>query len=161
VSSVKPRRAPSPRLQFRRSYLPDLHSVRIARDLSRQLPGSVETRGAARSIIAELATNACRHARTKYTVTLTAEPAAITVEVSDQSALLPELLPLAIDSDHGRGLHIVIELADEWGTTRHGFTGKTVWARIDRQLSMPDDDGRSTTHESWYRLRKPISTDVR
>lgn len=42
------------------------------------------------------------------------------------------------DERGGRGLHIVDELADEWGTTPHA-DGKTVWATFDRDRHDPID----------------------
>src|SRR3954471_19526128 len=82
----------------------------------------------------ELADNAARHAATPYMVTLSAAPAVVTVEVQDQSPRLPVMRPLRMvlehGWEHGRGLHIVDWLADDWGTTLLGDAGKAVWARV-------------------------------
>jgi serine/threonine-protein kinase RsbW len=88
-------------------------------------------------IIAELANNASRHARTPFTVTVSTTPDAVTIEVQDGSGALPEVQPLHVEADAGRGLHIVNGLADEWGTTSDGTSGKTVWARLDLRTRAP------------------------
>ncbi len=44
----------------------------------------------------------------------------------------------AADEQGGRGLHIVGDLADDWGTTPHEH-GKTVWATFDREPVDPAD----------------------
>jgi anti-sigma regulatory factor (Ser/Thr protein kinase) len=77
-------------------------------------------------LVTELATNAVLHARTDIVVTATFEPPVLTVTVADtQPSTTP--LPLEFDDpEHGRGLHIVQALADDWGV-RSETWGKTVW----------------------------------
>jgi anti-sigma regulatory factor (Ser/Thr protein kinase) len=117
-----------------RAFPPDAVFVRAARDLVDELTLSGDTREITRSLIGELADNAARHAATPYMVTLSAAPAVVTVEVQDQSPRLPVMRPLRMvlehGWEHGRGLHIVDWLADDWGTTLLGDAGKAVWARV-------------------------------
>ena len=110
------------------------NELRLARTLADRVSVADESREALRVVIGELASNAVRHALTPYTVTLTANLEAVTIEVQDQSLLLPQLRKLMPSQPGGRGLHIVNGLSDAWGTTTHGDAGKTVWARIDHSL---------------------------
>ena len=113
-------------------------SVRAARDLVDEIRLPEIDRESARVVISELADNATRHAATPYTVRLCAEPAVITIEVGDLSALLPVLQPLDAAALCGRGLRIVDGFADEWGMTRSDGGGKMVWARLPRLDAMAD-----------------------
>jgi hypothetical protein len=87
-------------------------------------------RETARQLVGELAANAALHAATSFTVVLLAEANAVTIEVQDRSPLVPVALSTKSFDDSGRGLHIVDDLADEWGSSAVGARGKTVWARI-------------------------------
>jgi len=59
------------------------------------------------------------------------------LSVTDYGSALPS--PAAEADEHGgRGLHIVDELADDWGTTPHEH-GKTVWATFDLDPVEPAD----------------------
>jgi hypothetical protein len=49
------------------------------------------------------------------------------VEVSDASSTSPHLRRADRYDEDGRGLMLVAQLADRWGT-RHTRTGKTIWA---------------------------------
>jgi anti-sigma regulatory factor (Ser/Thr protein kinase) len=76
-------------------------------------------------IASELVTNAVRHANTEVTIELTAEDAAIHVEVFDRSTGRPVVLETEPDVPGGLGLPIVEALASSWGTrARDG--GKSV-----------------------------------
>jgi len=59
------------------------------------------------------------------------------LNVTDFGTALPSSQAEA-DDQGGRGLHIIEELADDWGTTPHEH-GKTVWATFDRERSDPAD----------------------
>ena len=50
-------------------------------------------------------------------------------EVNDASETTPRLRAGAQDDDGGRGLHLVKELSNRWGT-RRTTTGKTVWFEL-------------------------------
>jgi anti-sigma regulatory factor (Ser/Thr protein kinase) len=78
--------------------------------------------------VTELAANAVRHAETPFTVAVKKEDdGTALVEVSDSSDQLPHLREP--DDEGGRGLHIVDEVALEWGVRRSG-PGKTVFVRL-------------------------------
>lgn len=95
-------------------------------------------------IAAELAANAVRHGhvpgrdfhlRLTATVSSSASADIFRVEVSDTRT---ERRPRSgttvrppLDSESGRGLYLVAELADRWGVMdRDGAPGKVVWAEV-------------------------------
>lgn len=85
-----------------------------------------------RLTVSELATNALRHARTPFTVTLQKRGGSVLLTVTDGSAEMPAPpgAPRPLDPG-GRGLSIVARLSHDWGvTTGHDGT-KSVWASFD------------------------------
>jgi anti-sigma regulatory factor (Ser/Thr protein kinase) len=50
----------------------------------------------------------------------------VRAEVRDSGDGAPVLRVPGLEEEHGRGLHLVGELADDWGVTPHSV-GKTVW----------------------------------
>jgi sigma-B regulation protein RsbU (phosphoserine phosphatase) len=88
----------------------------------------------------ELVTNAVLHAGTELIVEIAVDPNGITVSVLD-SAPEPGFGPGADAADaeppsdeRGRGLILVNEMADRWGTVYHR-RGKVVWFRLSRDVS--------------------------
>jgi anti-sigma regulatory factor (Ser/Thr protein kinase) len=81
-------------------------------------------------VVSELATNAVRHARTPFTVSLTGAKDSVVVGVEDGSAGVPEQLPSRPHALGGRGLDIVDQVSGDWGVRAQGST-KSVWARFD------------------------------
>ncbi len=79
-------------------------------------------------VVSELVTNAIRHAAAPIQLRLIREKALI-CEVSDSSGTAPHLRRARNLDEGGRGLFIVAQLTDRWGT-RHGPAGKTIWAEI-------------------------------
>ncbi len=91
--------------------------------------GLSERRDDAQLIASELGTNATRHAASPFRMTLTRRPTSITLAVRDASVDQPQ----PRNPDHveigGRGLVLVAEVADAWGTTAEP-DGKTIWAEL-------------------------------
>ncbi|WP_433284457.1 SpoIIE family protein phosphatase [Micromonospora sp. CA-244673] len=88
----------------------------------------------------ELTTNAVEHARTELDIEVEADPAGLTVTVTDfASGPVDELMvgvrnttsDIAEVAERGRGLLLVDHFASRWGTT-YLPTGKGVWFRLDR-----------------------------
>lgn len=78
----------------------------------------------------ELVSNAVEHARSSSRLTLTCTRSALRVAVRDyNSASIPRPRPIDIGASRGRGMHLVIALARDWGISRHR-DGKTVWASL-------------------------------
>ncbi len=77
-------------------------------------------------ILSELVTNAIRYATGPIRVRLLRDRTLI-CEVSDTSSTSPHLRHAAITDEGGRGLFLVAQMADRWGT-RYTDTGKVIWA---------------------------------
>ena len=77
-------------------------------------------------VASELATNAVKHARTRFEVTITAQES-IRIEVIDQGPVTPAMTD---PSRHGLGMRIVAQLSDRWGTDQIDGNGKIVWAEV-------------------------------
>ncbi|MFF8814233.1 SpoIIE family protein phosphatase [Streptomyces pactum] len=77
-------------------------------------------------ILSELVTNAIRHASGHVRVRLLCDRTLI-CEVSDASSTAPHLRYAAGTDEGGRGLFLVSQLADRWGT-RYTADGKVIWA---------------------------------
>uniref|UniRef100_UPI003F49B02F ATP-binding protein n=1 Tax=Sphaerisporangium sp. CA-236357 TaxID=3240030 RepID=UPI003F49B02F len=84
-------------------------------------------------VVSELATNAVLHSASgagggTFALRVEVEPGAVTVTVADQG---PALVPaMRTESEHGRGLVLVAELADAYKVTITN-TGRTAWCRLD------------------------------
>lgn len=77
-----------------------------------------------------------------FTVRLTLTPATLRVEVSDQGG--PWAPGAGTDDQHGRGLHIVGQLATCWGTTPTD-TGRTVWFTMTSPQAHTHTTGTGST----------------
>ena len=76
-------------------------------------------------ILSELVTNAIRYATGPIRVRLIRDRSLI-CEVSDHSSTSPHLRQAAITDEGGRGLFLVAQFADRWGT-RYTPHGKVIW----------------------------------
>ncbi|WP_393072610.1 SpoIIE family protein phosphatase [Streptomyces sp. LN704] len=83
-------------------------------------------------VISELVTNAIRYGSGPVQLRLIREHTLI-CEVSDGSNTAPHLRRARMFDEGGRGLFIVAQLAEHWGT-RQRSDGKTIWA----ELALPD-----------------------
>ncbi|WP_240796324.1 SpoIIE family protein phosphatase [Streptomyces sp. RFCAC02] len=79
-------------------------------------------------VISELVTNAIRHAGGPIQLRVIRERSLI-CEVSDTSSTSPHLRRARSMDENGRGLFIVAQLTDRWGT-RQTPGGKTIWAEL-------------------------------
>jgi anti-sigma regulatory factor (Ser/Thr protein kinase) len=82
-------------------------------------------------VVSELATNACIHGRSPFTVSVTRTGSCLTVEVSDLNPVQPVKGEPSSSSLSGRGLLIVERLARAWGVRCPSPAGKTVWAELE------------------------------
>ncbi|MGW1606678.1 ATP-binding SpoIIE family protein phosphatase, partial [Streptomyces eurythermus] len=78
-------------------------------------------------IVSELVTNAIRYGRPPVRLRLLRPGSGLICEVYDASGSTPHMRRARIFDEGGRGLLLVAQLAERWGT-RHERTGKTVWA---------------------------------
>ncbi|MFE0698701.1 SpoIIE family protein phosphatase [Streptomyces sp. NPDC058872] len=79
-------------------------------------------------ILSELITNAVRYGADPVTVRLLHDRTLI-CEVSDGSSTSPHLRHAAATDEGGRGLYLVAQYAERWGT-RYARRGKTIWAEL-------------------------------
>jgi PAS domain S-box-containing protein len=107
---------------------PDPKSASHARSLVRstlvswELAALVDT---AELLVSELVTNAVRHARGEIELRL-AKGGTLVCEVADGDERMPRRYQADAADERGRGLMLVGELADDWGT-RPTAHGKVVW----------------------------------
>ncbi|MFG2822197.1 SpoIIE family protein phosphatase [Kitasatospora sp. NPDC048365] len=97
--------------------------------------GLVEQGFAAELILSELITNAIRYASGPIRVRLILDRALI-CEVADGSSTSPHLRYAADTDEGGRGLFLVAQLAERWGT-RYTATGKVIWAELSGARPTP------------------------
>lgn len=79
-------------------------------------------------VATELATNAIRHARSDFAVSLARSRHGVRLAVGDTRSDMATSRPADDDTD-GRGLHLIAATAREWGHHRLD-SGKLVWAEI-------------------------------
>ncbi|MFH9088063.1 SpoIIE family protein phosphatase [Streptomyces sp. NPDC017673] len=78
-------------------------------------------------MVSELVTNAIRYGRPPIRLRLIHQGKTLISEVYDASDTTPHMRRARIFDEGGRGLLLVAQLAERWGT-RHDRIGKTVWA---------------------------------
>ncbi|MEV7414141.1 SpoIIE family protein phosphatase [Streptomyces sp. NPDC089919] len=86
-------------------------------------------------ILSELVTNAIRYGEQPIRVRLLRDRALV-CEVADQSSTSPHLRYAATTDEGGRGLFLVAQFAERWGT-RYTQRGKVIWA----ELSLAEPPG--------------------
>jgi anti-sigma regulatory factor (Ser/Thr protein kinase) len=107
-------------------YRPTAHSVAAARHLADELPEGC--RDWARVVLSELASNAVRHARTPFEVTMRVGDT-VWIGVRDFSRRQPRLLFASPQDVNGRGLVLISTVALRWGVDWRDGT-KVVWAEL-------------------------------
>nr|WP_319595611.1 SpoIIE family protein phosphatase [Streptomyces sp. ID05-04B] len=105
--------------------------------VSRQLGewGLADLAFTAELVVSELATNAIRYGRPPIRLRLIHDRGLL-CEVSDGSHTTPHLRRARVFDEGGRGLLLVAQLAEHWGT-RHARRGKTVWAGLSESAQFP------------------------
>ncbi|TDC63453.1 ATP-binding SpoIIE family protein phosphatase, partial [Streptomyces hainanensis] len=78
-------------------------------------------------VVSELVTNAIRHAEAPIQLRLLRGETSLIIEVSDGSSTAPHLRRARTYDEGGRGLLLVAQLTQQWGT-RQTASGKTIWA---------------------------------
>jgi PAS domain S-box-containing protein len=78
-------------------------------------------------LVSELVTNAIRHAHEPVQLRIILD-GVLSCEVSDGSSSAPQLRRADRYDEDGRGLMLVAQLAERWGT-RHTGAGKIIWAQ--------------------------------
>ncbi|MEU9265952.1 ATP-binding SpoIIE family protein phosphatase [Streptomyces sp. NPDC048251] len=111
--------------------------ARARSDVSRQLSdwGLEELGFTAELVVSELVTNAIRYGQPPIRLRLIHDRTLL-CEVSDGSSTTPHLRRARVFDEGGRGLLLVAQLAERWGT-RHARRGKTVWAELSDSAELP------------------------
>ena len=78
-------------------------------------------------VVSELASNACRHAKTSFTVLLEGFGDSIRLTISDDSKVRL-VLAAPTPASAGRGLNIVAHHSSDWGVRMGDGNAKSVWA---------------------------------
>jgi anti-sigma regulatory factor (Ser/Thr protein kinase) len=93
-----------------------------------------DVRMVAALLVSELTTNVVRHAQTHFSLCAAVTPLGLRVEVADGSREPPVVKSPAPDERAGRGMLLVSQLADNWGTEPIP-DGKLVWFELSRRKS--------------------------
>jgi len=80
-------------------------------------------------LVSELTTNAIRHAETHFSLCADVTPFALRVEVADGTSDPPVVMTPDPEQPGGRGMLLVSQLADNWGTEPI-TDGKLVWFEL-------------------------------
>ncbi|MGW8379006.1 SpoIIE family protein phosphatase [Streptomyces sp. ODS28] len=86
-------------------------------------------------ILSELATNAIRYGAEPIRVRMIRDNH-LTVEVADGSSTSPHLRRAAVTEEGGRGLFLIAQYAQRWGT-RYTPRGKAIWAEQSLHAPLP------------------------
>ncbi|MGW6755006.1 ATP-binding SpoIIE family protein phosphatase [Streptomyces sp. NPDC055006] len=102
--------------------------ARVRASVSKQLTtwGLEELDFTTELVVSELVTNAIRYGQPPIQLRLIHDRT-LMCEVSDAGSTTPHLRRARVFDEGGRGLFLVAQLAEHWGT-RHARRGKTVWA---------------------------------
>ncbi len=129
----------------------------FVRDVLREQPR--ETVEAAELMTSELATNSVRHAHSDFELAIHCSRRDIRIEVSDNGQGQPTPRSPAPHERSGRGLRIVQELSDTWGTVS-SRNGKMVWFTLPAQ-TFAEREPRSTADSERgirpWRFRRRIA----
>jgi serine phosphatase RsbU (regulator of sigma subunit)/anti-sigma regulatory factor (Ser/Thr protein kinase) len=87
-------------------------------------------------VVSELVTNAIRYGKSPIQLRMILQ-SALTCEVSDASSTSPHLRRARVFDEGGRGLLLVAQLTEHWGT-RHNREGKVIWAEQVLPASLTD-----------------------
>jgi hypothetical protein len=83
-------------------------------------------------MVSELATNALVHATSGFEVKIERDATTVRTTVTDNGEGTPNLSFPSDTEPHGRGLQVVQELSDDWGTLDDpDAPGKAVWFSVD------------------------------
>ncbi|MFI9105442.1 SpoIIE family protein phosphatase [Streptomyces fildesensis] len=102
--------------------------AQIRANVTRQLEtwGLAELAFTAELIISELVTNAIRYGHSPIRLRLLRNQGSLTCEVADASSTSPHLRHAALTDEGGRGLFLVAQLSQRWGT-RYTDRSKIIW----------------------------------
>ena len=124
------------------------HSVAQSRRFALEAIGDVDqsAREAIVLMVSELATNSVVHAHSGFVVRIERNGAEIRITVADEGKGTPIVREPDTRQPHGRGLQVVRELSDTWGTiAATDENGTAVWFSIDSSAPGSEWGGRADT----------------
>lgn len=126
-----------------RSFAPDAANVGAARRFVRDITRDDQDLDADTLVllVSELASNAVLHARSPFRVTVDQDRSRVRVEVADASPDLPAVHRRDPLSSTGRGMRLVADHADRWGTEPTD-PGKVVWFELRRSSARAQEPSR-------------------
>lgn len=114
-----------------RDFSGDAAEIRAARTFAAEAAGVGPEQAEIVALMAsELASNAVRHARSPFRVTVCRRAGRLRIEVADRGDGVPEMRAPRPSEATGRGLRIVDALSDAWGVTPLDDGGKSVWFEL-------------------------------
>ncbi|MBO8195441.1 SpoIIE family protein phosphatase [Streptomyces oryzae] len=101
-------------------------------------------------IVSELVTNAIRYGAAPIGLRLLHDVNSLICEVSDASSTSPHLRRAATTDEGGRGLYLVAQLAQRWGT-RYTARGKVIWTEqyLQESAAEPGAETEESLLEQW------------
>jgi anti-sigma regulatory factor (Ser/Thr protein kinase) len=146
------------------TFPPDANSIPAARRFVLAAVGAMAARprDAVAVMVSELAMNAVEHARTRFRVTVELTGRLLRVEVTDSGGGTPAAQPQPdATSLRGRGLFLLDQLCDAWGTRSSAGSATTVWFTLALGPAPESAAGQSASTEpgSWSAggARPPLS----
>ncbi|WP_236653625.1 SpoIIE family protein phosphatase [Streptacidiphilus melanogenes] len=97
--------------------------------------GLAEVAGTVELMVSELVTNAIRHATGPVELRLLRDRGLI-CEVADGSSVSPRMRRARSEDEGGRGLFLVAQLAERWGTRFTSGGGKVIWAELKTRAGL-------------------------
>jgi hypothetical protein len=89
-------------------------------------------------VVSELASNACRHAKTSFTVLLEGFGDSIRLTISDDSKVRLVLAAPRTTASAASGLNIVAQHSSDWGVRTGDGNAKSVWASFNLRPHIVD-----------------------
>jgi anti-sigma regulatory factor (Ser/Thr protein kinase) len=128
-SAVVPAAPAEATWQFAAEYSAPRHARRLVTDALRQAGHDGAFLVTAQIVITELASNAVRHARSPFTVSIRSRGSTVRIVVHDGSRVVPMPRDPTPANPSGRGMYLIAELASRWGVDL-ASDGKDVWAEL-------------------------------
>jgi hypothetical protein len=82
-------------------------------------------------LVSELVANVVTHVHSAMTLRAEFAGDTLRVAVDDDSYESPVVGHPDPEDEHGRGMLLIAQLANDWGAEQHADDGKTVWFRLD------------------------------
>jgi anti-sigma regulatory factor (Ser/Thr protein kinase) len=101
-------------------------------------------------VISELVTNAIRYGTAPRRLRVLRDGTSLICEIADGSSTSPHLRRAADTDEGGRGLFLVAQFTQRWGT-RYGARGKVIWTEqsVHGTAAEPEADMTEALLDQW------------